>query len=282
MKHLKVMEIATRDVFSLPQTSTIMNALKSMLNRNFRRVPITDAGTRRLQGIISATDLINFFGGGEKHKLVEERHNGNLTSAVNDEIREIMERDVVVVNEDDSIEDAVELMFEKRVGGCPIVNRDGILVGIVTERDLVEYLSRSREVDGYVSDYMTRGVVTVNPNESIRDVMKKMIKKKLRRLPIINEGILLGMVTVRELLKYFGRDAFKKLITGDIKEVIDTPVSTLIEFFREPLTVSPDVMISQVVSAMIERGYGSALIVEDDRLVGIITERDIVKFLYSV
>lgn len=193
-----------------------------------------------------------------------------------------MERDVVVVNEDDSIEDAVELMFEKRVGGCPIVNRDGILVGIVTERDLVEYLSRSREVDGYVSDYMTRGVVTVNPNESIRDVMKKMIKKKLRRLPIINEGILLGMVTVRELLKYFGRDAFKKLITGDIKEVIDTPVSTLIEFFREPLTVSPDVMISQVVSAMIERGYGSALIVEDDRLVGIITERDIVKFLYSV
>ena len=282
LKNLNVMEIASKNVFSLPQTSTIMSALKSMLKRNFRRVPIADAGTKRLQGIISATDLINFFGGGDKHKLVEERYDGNLSAAVNAEIKEIMEKNVIVVRDSDTIKDAVELMFKRNVGGCPIVNKDNILTGIITERDILEFLSKHKEIDGNVSDYMTKGVITVNPNETIRMVMKKMIEKKFRRLPIINEGILIGMVTVRELLKYFGREAFKKLITGDIKDVIDRPISTLIEFFKEPLTFPPDARISQIVSAMIEKGYGSALIVEDQKLVGIITERDIVRFLYTL
>ncbi len=278
----QVMEIATRDVFCLPQTSTIMNALKSMLKKNFRRVPIVDIGTKRLHGIISATDLLNFLGGGEKHKLIEDRYNGNLSAAVNAEIKEIMERDVIAVRDNSTVEEVVEVMFEKRVGGCPIVNKEDKLVGIVTESDIVRFLSKQREIDGYVSDYMTKGVVTVKPSESIRDAMKKMIEKKFRRLPIIDEGVLLGMVTVREILRYFGKDAFKKLITGNIKDVIDVPISTLIDFFRAPLTFPIDAKISQVVSAMIEKGYGSALIVEDERLEGIITERDIVRFLYNI
>lgn len=59
-----VMDLATREVTTMPPTTTIMNALKSMLKHNFRRVPIADAGTNRIEGIISATDLVNFFGGG--------------------------------------------------------------------------------------------------------------------------------------------------------------------------------------------------------------------------
>ncbi len=136
------MDIATKDVFTLPPTSTIMNALKSMIAKNFRRIPIADAGTKRLEGIISATDLVNFFGGGSKYGIVSGRYGGNLAAAVNAEVEEIMETDVVTVDYTDSFEDAVEKMFEENVGGCPIVDRDDVVVGIITERDVLKYLGR--------------------------------------------------------------------------------------------------------------------------------------------
>ncbi len=289
MKRIKpgtVMDVATKDVYTLPPTSTVMNALKSMITKNFRRIPIADAGTKRLQGIISATDFIDFFGGGDRYNLVKERYSGNLAAAVNTELEEIMEKNVVTIPYTASFEDAVETMFERRVGGCPIVDKEEVVVGIITERDVVKYLSRQKTLDGYASDYMTKGIVTIKPKDTIEDAMKTMIKRKLRRLPVIDEGILVGLITVREILRYFGKgEAFKMLITGNIKDAISKPISTILTneeilVYKEPLTFPSDVTISQIVSAMIDKGYGAALIVENGRLEGIITERDLIKFLY--
>lgn len=281
-----VMDIATKDVFTLPPTSTVMNALKRMINKNFRRIPVANAGTKRLEGILSATDLVNFFGGGSKYNVVKERYSGNLAAAVNAELEEIMEEDVVAVEYTASFDEAVEMMFEKKVGGCPVIDKDGVIVGIITERDIVRYLSQQSKLDGDVSEYMTKGIVTIKPKDTIEDAMKTMIEKKFRRLPVIDDGIFLGLVTSREILRYFGMgDAFKMLTTGNIKDAINKPVSTILGnnkllYCNEPLTFTSDIKISQVVNAMIEKNFGAALIVEDGKLEGIITERDIIKFMY--
>ncbi|MCS7118549.1 MAG: CBS domain-containing protein [Archaeoglobaceae archaeon] len=282
-----VMEIATINVQTLPQTATIMNATKFMLSKNFRRFPITDAGTKRLRGVVTATDFVNFFGGGSKHGIVRNRYNGNLAVAVNAEVKEIMERDVVYIEKDASIEDLVELMFEKKVGGCPVVDEDGVVIGIVTERDILKLLAKRRKIDGITSDFMTKNVVTIGAKDTIETAMKTMIKKKFRRLPVIEDGILLGLITSREILAYFGRgEAFKMLEYGDVGEAIRKPVSTIlwnseINMHRDVLILPKDVLISQVVSSMIEKGHGVALIVEKGRLEGIITEKDLIKFLYE-
>ena len=73
--HERVMTIATKEVKTIPAKSTIMNALKLMLKHNFRRMPIADPGTKKLMGIVTTTDLINFFGGGRKYNLVKNRFN---------------------------------------------------------------------------------------------------------------------------------------------------------------------------------------------------------------
>ncbi|MBO8180746.1 MAG: CBS domain-containing protein [Archaeoglobus sp.] len=281
------MDIATKDVFTLPPTSTLMNALKLMLKRNFRRIPIADAGTKRLEGIISATDFVNIFGGGQKFGLVKGRYGGNLSAAVNEVVETIMERNVVTIEETDSLEDAVETMFEKKVGGCPVVNKDDVVVGIITERDILKYLGQNRTIDGVASDYMTSSVITLRPKDSIERAMKTMIEKKLRRLPIIDDGILVGLITVREILRYFGMgEAFKMLTSGNIKDAIDKPISTILAndellVYKDILTFPKNISISQLVSSMLEKGYGVALIVENGKLEGIITERDLVRFLYS-
>ncbi len=283
----EIMDYCTTNVVTIPPTSTIMSAVKSMLKYNFRRVPIADAGTRRLEGIITVTDIINFFGGGPKHQIVQNRYDGNLMAAVNEEVEEIMEKEVVSVDFTSSLEDAIELMLEKRVGGCPVVDKEDVILGIITEKDVLNYLSENGEIDGYVSDYMTRGVITATPDTTIEEAMRSMISERMRRLPIIKEGILIGLITARELLRYFGKgEAFKMLITGDIKDALVQPVSKILSndelrVYKEPLTVPPDTRISEVVQQMRGAGYGVALIVNNGSLEGILTERDLVKFLYS-
>jgi len=281
------MDVATKEVFTLPPTSTLMYALKTMIKENFRRIPITDAGTKRLEGIISATDFVNLFGGGSKFGIVKGRYGGNLAAAVNEEVEKIMETKVITVDYTDSFEDAVEVMFKKKVGGCPIVDNEDVVAGIITERDVLKYLGKNKNIDGVASDYMTKSVVTIKPKDTIEKAMKVMIEKHLRRLPVIDDGILVGLITVREILRYFGKgEAFRMLTSGNIKDAIEKPVSTILTnddllVYKEILTFPGDVSISQLVSAMLDKGYGAALIVESGKLEGIITERDLIRFLYS-
>ena len=286
MKLGSVMDLATRDVKTIPPRSTIMNALKTMLTHGFRRMPVADAGTKKLIGIISATDLVNFFGGGEKHKIVENRYDGNLAKAVNESVEEIMTRDVVYVKYTDSWQDAVEVMFKKNVGGCPIVDDDGRVFGIITERDIVKFLAGYGRLDGYVRDYMTPNVITATPNTTVGEAMRIMISKKIRRLPIVKDGVLFGLIVSTDFLRYFSGEAFKMIETGKAKEALDKEIHEIVANssvlkYKEPLVFEGRDKISDVVKKMVEKGVGSALIVENGRLEGIITERDLMKFLYS-
>lgn len=283
-----VMNVATKNVITIPPTSTIMSAVKTMITYSFRRLPIADPGTKRLEGIITGMDIVNFFGGGEKHGIVQERYDGNFLVAINEEVREIMEREVIAAEFTSSFEDVLELLLKNRVGGMPIVDRDDRVIGILTERDVLHYLSSHKDFDGVVSDYMTRGVITAGPDTTIREAMKTMVDKGIRRLPVIEDGILMGLLTSTTLLQYFASgEAFKLLITGDVSEIIDKPVKVILSNekvlqYREPLTFPPYASISEVVDRMVETNHGAALIVGDEDLVGIVTERDLVRFLFQV
>jgi len=286
MKLGSVMDLATRDVKTIPPRSTIMNALKTMVNEGFRRMPIADAGTKKLMGIVSATDIIDFLGGGEKHKIVVNRFEGNLAKAINESVEEIMTRDVVYVKYTDSWKDAVEVMFERNVGGCTIVDKDGRVFGIITHRDIVKFLANQRRLDGYVREYMTPNVITVTPDTTVGEAMKTMISNRIRRLPIVRDGILYGMLVSTDFLRYFAKDAFKMLETGNINDILDKKIHEIasnssVLKYKDPLVFEGRDKISDVVKSMVENAIGSALIVENGMLEGIITERDLMKFLYS-
>lgn len=285
LKPGSVMDIATTEVVTAPPTSTIMSILKTMVGYSFRRVPIVDSGTKRLEGITTGTDIINFFGGGGKHKIVEKRYANNLLVAVNESVREIMEKPTAV-DFTYSWEDAVEIMFGRKLGGCPILDREGRITGIITERDILEFLSRQTEFDGAIGDFMTTGVVSIGPNTTIEQAMKIISSKKIRRLPVIQDGVLLGLITSSSLLRYFGSgEAFRMLVTGDVNDIHQKPVKLILSDeslleYKEPLTFSSEDRISNVATEMINKNHGAALIMGGE-LEGLITERDLVYFLFN-
>ncbi|WFN36028.1 CBS domain-containing protein [Methanomicrobium antiquum] len=273
----ELLNIATRDVISVSPTTSIIGAVELMTKKGFRRLPVTDPGTNKIIGIVTAGDIINFMGGGEKFNLVSGKHKGNIIAALNDSVREIMSTKLLTLKESAKVIDVAATIVNKKCGGIPIVDDEGILRGIVTERDILKVFC---ETPNYlsVSDIMTKSPHVTSPDATICGVTREMIKKKFRRLPVVSDDVLFGIVTAMDIMKYVGNgDVFKEMVTGDVSDVMSVPIRKLIN--GDLYTTSPDESISRVAQEMIGKGVGALPVIENSHLIGVITEFDLVKAL---
>jgi len=272
-----ILAIASKNIVTLPPTTNIMGAVKTMLKYGFRRVPIADAGTNRLVGIITSLDIVDFLGGGLRHNIVKNRYKGNLAAAINEDVREIMKKDVVSLGVNDNISNAIKTMIEKNIGGIPIVDDDNVVVGIVSERDFVRTvadITTSKSVKKYMSDK----VVTASPDISVGEATRTMIEKGFRRIPIVKEDVLLGIVTASDIMRYLGSgEIFQKLMTGDVSDAFQVPLKTLI--LRDIVWTNSGIDIGEAAALMLKNKVGALPIIDDGELCGILTERDIIKAL---
>ena len=103
---------------------------------------------------------------------------------------------------DKSIFDALEIMADKNVSGL-LVLESGKLVGIFTERDYARklILKGKSSKNTNVSDLMTRNILYVESKNTVEDCMKLMTAKRVRHLPVIDSGRLIGIVTIGDLVK---------------------------------------------------------------------------------
>jgi len=268
-----VMTIASREVVTIPPTMTIMGAIKTMMAYGFRRLPVADPGTNRLVGIITSVDLIDFLGGGERHNLVKNRYGGNLLAAINGDVREIMGVDVITLSERQSLEDALNTMLRQNRGGLPIVDDERRVVGIISERDFA-CLIADVKTGKVVRDYMSRRVVTAPPDISIGEAAKTMVSNGFRRLPVVRDGVLLGIITATDIVKYLGGGkAFDKLVTGHIQEALKPAIKTIM--VPNVVTTTSNVDLGGAAKLMMDKKVGSLPVIDDGFLVGILTERDI-------
>jgi CBS domain-containing protein len=267
-----IMMVAKRDVVQIPPTMTIMGAVKTMVKYRFRRLPVSDPGTNRLMGVVTVMDVVNFLGGGDKAQIIENKHRGNLLSAINEEISSIMEEDVITLHGGDSIGDAIKMMLEENVSGFPIVDDDSKVIGIVSERDFIGLVAKI--ITGKkVADFMSRDVVTVRPDTTVEDVARVMISNDFRRVPIVHEGVMTGVVTTSDIVNYLGSgEVFEKLVTGNMHEALGIPVKVIAR--EAPITVEPDLDLGEAAELMIARDVIVLPVIVDGALAGIVTERD--------
>jgi CBS domain-containing protein len=271
----EIMAIATRDVVAAQQTTTIIQAVEIMTREGFRRLPVVDPGTRRLRGIVTVGDIINFMGGGDKFNLVQVKHGGNFLAAINEGLREIMTPHLVTMPVTGTIGDAVDIIINKNIGGIPITDAEGELKGIVTERDVMKVLTTEHS-DRRAEDIMKASVRVTAPDTPIGKVCREMVKCRFRRLPVVADDVLCGIVTATDIMSYLGKGkAFEQLTTGDSAEVMGAPVRSLLS--GELHTIAPDKNIHEIALEMIRRRVGALPVIEDSHLVGLVTEYDLVK-----
>ena len=273
----EIMKIAKKPVVTSAPTTPVYDAIQIMVKEGFRRLPVADPGTKKLKGRRTAMDRIDYLGGGNKFEIIKKRHGGNFYKAIYEPIKNIMTSKVVSIKTTGKIDEAIELMKQYNVGGLPVIDEEGKIWGIITERDIT-FLFAGKIGGTKVSSIMSTNVVTISPKESIFMAEKTMIEKGFRRLPLVYEGKLVGIVTVMDILRFFGKgEVFHHLKSGTIMQVLQTEIEEIAT--RKLVTVSPEADIGEAARIMEENNVGALPVLENDRLVGIITERDFFKVI---
>ena len=119
----------------------------------------------------------------------------------------IMSANVKTATEEETIQTVCKTMYENQIGSIVVVKRtvDGINpIGIITERDIVRQIGSSElfVVQAPIRQIMSTPLVTIRPNSLMRDAIEIMRLKNISRLPVIdNKGIMVGIVTYKDLLK---------------------------------------------------------------------------------
>ena len=124
--------------------------------------------------------------------------------------KNIMTTQVVTVDANDTIDEAIQLMVKHRISGLPVVDNDGFPLGIVSEFDLLELICEGHAEDDTVSRYMTSGLFGVTEEDNWVRVADMFREKHVRRLPVLRNGKLVGIVTRHDLVHAI-RDARQRI-----------------------------------------------------------------------
>jgi CBS domain-containing protein len=118
-------------------------------------------------------------------------------------VEDVMVKDVVTVSSDKSAKDAADMMNRYEIGCLLVVNR-GKAVGILTERDLLKrVISESRSPrTTKVKEIMSKPLIVVEAETELEDAAKLMFKMKIKKLPIVKQGKLTGLVTLTDLARF--------------------------------------------------------------------------------
>ncbi len=115
--------------------------------------------------------------------------------------RDIMTENVVTISPEASIQEAIEMLLTQEFSGLPVVDKDGNLVGIVTEFALLGLVYDDRIRGDSVAKHMTTEVITVDVNDPVSVVADLCIVHRVRRVPVMDQGRLVGLIARRDVLR---------------------------------------------------------------------------------
>ena len=131
-------------------------------------------------------------------------------------VKDLMTKNVVTIDAEKTVVEAAVLMSEKDIGDL-VVMEGNTPVGIITERDIVRrVLAERKPVSTKVSKVMTTPLKVIDPDAPIKEAARRMVNRKIRRLPVIKDNKLVGILTAAD----FARHLSKKTLTDDILEAM--------------------------------------------------------------
>jgi CBS domain-containing protein len=192
-------------------------------------------------------------------------------------VKDIMKEEIVHIDKDQNIQDALKLMKKHKISRLPVVNINSEhvreLVGMVTEKDIALRLGSSKYGNlppshFHVSTVMEQDPMVVEKNQSIGVAAKVMIDNKIDGMPVMNNCELVGMLTKTNFLEICQGKPFNAM---KILERMKT----------ELITVSPSDRVVHARRCMIDKGIGRLLVMDEDVLEGILTAKDVAMAMMS-
>ena len=228
------------------------------------------------------------------------------------EIMTLAKKEVISIPPTKTIKEAAEMMIEHGFRRLPVTHPgSNKLLGIVTAMDILDFLGGGSKFDiiekkhednflsainDSVKEIMTREAVSITPKYSIRESVDLMLEKGIGSLPIVDkEDKLVGIVTERDfalalagslttetvgdiILRFFGdKEMFASMTSNSGLDVLKRKISEIIK--PNILVTESNVRLGDLCDLLAEKNIGGVPVVDDEQLVGIVTERDILNVI---
>ncbi len=261
---MQIKNLMSEDLITIDKDQNLSDALKLLRKHNVSRLPVTN--NKELVGIISERDIANKLGSSKYESMPASRLH----------VSSVMVKDVFTVPQTMQLDDVAKLMLENGIGSVPVMD-DGKMVGIVSKADFITLAVGIAFEKYFVKELMSKDLTVVSPSERLVHARRQMIESKVGRLPVVEDEELKGMVTSKDLMRAFidfRKKVPEKYQKSQIKEVLVEDIMS-----SNPTFTSKEATISEVAKIMMETGYNGLPVVEDDNVVGIITQTDILRLI---
>ncbi len=256
-----VKESVRGTVHALPENEHIFHALRLCL-KGHRNIPITDKDGRRFSGMVNSRILLDYLGGGELNKVFRSRKH-----ALKTQVMRIMQQGHKEIDRVDHISQALREFKITGEEAMPVVS--GMrLNGLITEKDIIRHVRRKTGVK--VRELMTTKPVVVRERRSISDVSKMLVRGGYSRLPVVRDSYLCGIVTPFDIIRHMNDHKKLSKLRRD-----RSPVEEAMN--KSVISIGPGRDVNQAVDIMVGKNIGMLPVIQDYRLVGLITQRDILE-----
>jgi len=115
-------------------------------------------------------------------------------------VKDVMNRNVIVAKPDVTVREASKVMAKFHIGSL-IIQSAGKIIGIMTERDVLQAVATGKDPETtLVEEIMSKNVITIDPDKKIEDAVELMIEHKIKKLPVVSEGKLVGIITASDII----------------------------------------------------------------------------------
>jgi len=278
---MRLRDIVSHEVICVAPNDGLDKAICLMEEFDIHHLPVVES--QRVVGMVSDRDLLLSVG----WRLSTERQVRSAGKSVvvgPERVGQVMSRPAITLSGDESLRVAADTMLNHKIHALPIVH-DGRLIGIVTETDLLRKTLRlpkdspaiQRLLRPHVAACMTAAVITVGPQTPVTEVARVFHDRHIRHAPVVAAGILLGIISDRDVRKALGVAAIEDARAEEQGQFYLGPQAARDIMTRKLVTLTPNASIADAIQKMVDRGIHCLPVVEDDRLQGIVTETDVIR-----
>ncbi|MBE9390612.1 CBS domain-containing protein [Fervidicoccus fontis] len=174
-----------------------------------------------------------------------------------------------------SIDELIDLMTSHKVGALAVVNKNEEVIGEITEKNLIDTIDIRKPFGILIGDIISgKEIIKVEATDILISAVELMRKHKVKRLPVVFQGELIGIITIRDVLKYF---ALQLRSYGSIREdSLKVPIWSIST--PKPITIGIDDDIVKAIELFKTEDVGSLIVVDENyNLRGMLTEIDILR-----
>ena len=191
--------------------------------------------------------------------------------------KDVMQYGVISTEKNAPVSEAVHLLVSTRISAL-FVTHEGRLVGVLSEKDLLLLLFENDYLPGTVEEFMTREVVSFDTEDCLGEISHFLVETPFRRVPIMQNETISGMITRADLIKYYRRQVQATQPFARTKRSKDGLAEEIMQHGLLPVT--PKTPITKAMDLIVKHNVPGLPVVDaQNALQGILTEKDLLRFI---